>query len=316
MADPQTPLKLLAVPSHGADVDTWDQPVNNDFTAIDGMLGGLVTKSLTNANVTLTAPAGVVTPGGGPTESQNAILRFTGTLTGNCIITIPLPGFYIAENLCTVGAFYVQVRGATATQVIGLPPGQAMQIYNDGANVRYVGMPHVGARMQLPVAAVPAWISACTVRPWLVCDGTVYNTADYPTLGAMLGATFGGNGSTTFGVPDTRNRNVVSLGGGRITTPVSGVDGATRGSAGGAQDHALTAVESAVLNYTDAGHTHQVAFDQALTGPGPGERVKPYPSSGSYSSSTGFAVITSNAGGQAHTILNPTLIYGLDFLKT
>lgn len=316
MSDPTTPLKVLAVPSHGSDVDTWDQPLNNDFTAIDGILGGLVTKSLTNANVTLTAPAGSVTPGAGPTESQNAIIRFTGTLTGNCIITIPLPGFYIAENLCTVGAFYVQVRGATATQVIGLPPGQAIQIYTDGSNVRFVGMPAVSSLMMLSVTSAPAWMGACTVRPWLVCDGTVYNTVDYQTLGAMLGSTFGGNGSTTFGVPDLGNRNPLMIGS-RITSVVSGVDGATRGAAGGSQSHTLTAAESAVLTYTDSGHTNPVGFNQTGTGPGSVETVKPYiGSAGNYPSGPGFANITANAGGGAHTIVNPVLIFGTTFIKT
>ena len=39
---------------------------------------------------------------------------------------------------------------------------------------------------------------------FLLCDGTVYNISTYPTLGALLGSLYGGNGTTTFGVPDMR----------------------------------------------------------------------------------------------------------------
>lgn len=38
----------------------------------------------------------------------------------------------------------------------------------------------------------------------LVCDGKLHNIADYPKLFAKLGTTYGGNGLTTFGVPDYR----------------------------------------------------------------------------------------------------------------
>jgi microcystin-dependent protein len=50
---------------------------------------------------------------------------------------------------------------------------------------------------------------------YLSCDGTVYNIADYPDLGAMLGPhalAFGGDGVSTFGVPDLRGRVPVGLG--------------------------------------------------------------------------------------------------------
>lgn len=36
---------------------------------------------------------------------------------------------------------------------------------------------------------------------WLVCDGSIVNFSDYPELAAHLGAVYGGNGSTTFGLP-------------------------------------------------------------------------------------------------------------------
>lgn len=40
---------------------------------------------------------------------------------------------------------------------------------------------------------------------WIECDGSVYNMVDYPDVGAFLGNTFGGNGTTTFGVPNTKD---------------------------------------------------------------------------------------------------------------
>lgn len=44
---------------------------------------------------------------------------------------------------------------------------------------------------------------------YLKCDGSVYNIADYPVLGARYGSTYGGDGTTTFGVPDIQRRGIV-----------------------------------------------------------------------------------------------------------
>lgn len=54
----------------------------------------------------------------------------------------------------------------------------------------------IGFLGYLPYSAVPAG--------WLVCDGTVYNVADYLELAAKLGSAYGGDGVTTFAVPDDR----------------------------------------------------------------------------------------------------------------
>ncbi|RZK58403.1 MAG: tail fiber protein [Hymenobacter sp.] len=39
---------------------------------------------------------------------------------------------------------------------------------------------------------------------WLLCDGRELAIADCPALFAMLGTTYGGNGRTTFALPDMR----------------------------------------------------------------------------------------------------------------
>src|SRR5882672_11957828 len=99
MPDPVEPLKQLAIPSRGSDVGTWDTPINNDMTAIAAMLGGFATLALSSATtITLSIATGSVTPGAGPVQSQNALLRFSGTLTGTATIQFTLPGFYIVEN--------------------------------------------------------------------------------------------------------------------------------------------------------------------------------------------------------------------------
>jgi microcystin-dependent protein len=38
-------------------------------------------------------------------------------------------------------------------------------------------------------------------KDWLPCDGTVLQISDYPVLAAVIGNTYGGDGTTTFAVP-------------------------------------------------------------------------------------------------------------------
>lgn len=58
-----------------------------------------------------------------------------------------------------------------------------------------------------PFSAIPA--------NRLVCDGTLYNIADYPKLFAKIGSFYGGNGTTTFAVPDYRGVVLRGLDSGR-----------------------------------------------------------------------------------------------------
>jgi microcystin-dependent protein len=47
---------------------------------------------------------------------------------------------------------------------------------------------------------------------WAPCDGRVMNIAQNSALYALLGVTYGGNGTTTFNLPDLRGRVAISQG--------------------------------------------------------------------------------------------------------
>lgn len=324
MAEPQTVNAGLIVPNTGDLVDTWGNlALNPDFVAVDGYLCGVQTISATNAPITLTSPAGFVpTPGGGPTQAQNRVLRFTGALSANVPVTLPLPGSYIIENL-TTGNFVLSFQGATATEVVGTPQGERVEIYNDGANVRFVNLGRVGAmEMWAGISAVPAWVAACTVPPYLLCDGTVYNYSAFPYLGPRLAGAFGGNGITTFGTPDMRGRVPLAYDGTgtRITVAGCGINGQTLGASADNQSVTLGITQIPAHNHgvTDPGHQHgRQAFNPSGAGINMGGS-----NGGSLGGSsldnvafTGIS-IQSAGGGLPHANVQPSIVAGIWVVKT
>jgi microcystin-dependent protein len=49
-------------------------------------------------------------------------------------------------------------------------------------------------------------------RGWAICDGSILSIAQNTALFSILGTTYGGNGQTTFALPDFRGRAPVSTG--------------------------------------------------------------------------------------------------------
>lgn len=331
MSDPTTTNVLLAIPTRGSDPGTWDTPVNGDFNACDGYFGGVQTISASSSPIVLTAPAGTPSPGGGPTQAQNNVLRFTGTLTSNVTVTLPLPGRYIIENL-TSGNFVLLFQGVTPTEIIGIDQGDRVTIYNDGANVRFadLGKP---AKMEFwaGLSAMPAWVTSCTVRPWLLCDGTVYNYSAFPFLGPKLAGQFGGNGITTFAVPDMRGRLPLAYDGTgtRITAAGCGINGQTIGASLDQQTVALS-LASLPTGITSTGSLPLSAA--TLSAPVTGFGIA------SFSTSTGGTttwqafspgasitssvlnavgtVTSNNTGGVGHNNVQPSQVAGIWVIKT
>ena len=339
MSDPTTTNVLLAVPTRGSDVGTWDVPVNANSTAIDGFIGGVVSIALTNAPVTLSAPTGSVTPGAGPYQSQNRILKFTGTLSGNVAVTLPMPGEYTVQNL-TTGNFVVTFVAVGAGNVVATPQGSVMKIWNDGTDVWLIKNQIPGALTFLGgVNALPAWITSCTLRPFLLCDGTVYNYSTYGALGNLYGGSFGGNGITTFGVQDLRGRVPLAYDGTgtRITTAGCGINGQTLGAAGGEQTHTITIAELAAHKHSvylkDPGHTHTlnasgasivVSSGSSLYNGGPyGQAISVTVNSATTGITVGSVNGTANdnqtanaGGGGAHNNVQPAQVGGIWIVAT
>jgi microcystin-dependent protein len=245
MTEPTTVNVALIIPNTGDLVDLWGvNAMNPDYVAIDGFLGGVQIISASNVPITLTSPAGVtITPSAGPTQAQNAVIRVTGTLSANVQVTLPLPGPIVIENL-TTGNFVLSFRAVATGHVIAVDQGEVQSIYNDGTDVRFSNLGgRVGAvEIWAGISAMPAWVGACSVPPYLLCDGTVYNFSTYPYLGKRLGSNFGGNGITTFGVPDLRGRVALPYDGtaSRITAAGCGLNGQTLGASLDQQNETLT----------------------------------------------------------------------------
>ncbi len=54
---------------------------------------------------------------------------------------------------------------------------------------------------------------------WAVCDGRSLKVSDYQALFALIGTTYGGDGSSTFNLPDLRGRLAIGQGQGAARAP-------------------------------------------------------------------------------------------------
>lgn len=84
---------------------------------------------------------------------------------------------------------------------------------------------------------------------WAFCNGQLLSISQNTALFSILGTTYGGDGRTTFGLPDLRNR--VAVGGGQGNSP--GLQPINLGQAAGEAAHTLTIPEM-------PNHTHIAAF--------------------------------------------------------
>lgn len=342
MVEPVTTNKYLISPNTGDLSGAWGtSALNPNFQSIDTLFGGVTTISLSSTTtILLTVPATTgVWPGGNPSQSMNAMIKFTGAQTGSATIQFTLPGFYIINNQCTGTTFVKLSPSAGVGNSICAPPGQKVHVFYDGTDMDYVDLPHVGAALDLHINTTtqPPWMTNCSVFPYLVKDGSVYPTSSFPALSAQLGSTFGGNGVTTFGVPDERNRmrmavDTIQAASGttsqRVTNAVSGVNGTTLGSAGGSQSQTLTLPQLPTgITVTGTLSTNSQKIPVISSAENVGS--VPVPSSGglyavynvnssNWTAITGLSgsLTSNNTNGSAHPILPPTIVSFLSLIKT
>ena len=141
-------------------------------------------------------------------------------------------------------------------------------------------------------------------RGWATCDGQLLQISSNTALFSLLGTTYGGDGRTTFGLPDLRGRTALHQG----TGP--GLSNRTMGEKSGAETVTLNATQMPA-------HTHVATLkgslqvtpviDDTPTGKvlAPGNQYF----NGASDTDMGATAITNadTGGGQAHANMQPFL---------
>jgi microcystin-dependent protein len=123
-------------------------------------------------------------------------------------------------------------------------------------------------------------------RGYALCNGQIMSIAQNTALFSILGTTYGGNGTTTFALPDLRGRVALSSGEG------PGLQNYDLGEPGGQEVHTLLSTEMPLHS-----HTLQGAASQTTAIPSPGV-ILGVPSN----------LVPAYAGGAATTPLAPQSI--------
>ena len=98
------------------------------------------------------------------------------------------------------------------------------------------------------IGMIMMWSGSFAPKGWLYCHGQTLSVSQYTALFAVLGTTYGGDGYSTFGLPDLRGR--VPLGAG--TSPQGGQY--YQGEAGG------STVQNLALSVNNLpSHTHELS---------------------------------------------------------
>ncbi len=143
-------------------------------------------------------------------------------------------------------------------------------------------------------------------RNWAFCDGQLLPIAQYQALFSLLGTTYGGDGQTTFALPDLRGRFPLHPGSGSGLTPRS------LGETGGAEAVALTIASMPSHTHAANASTGEGAFDT------PQDAVHGRPASGipQYATGPNTAMagdaIGTTGGDRTHNNMPPYL--GINFI--
>jgi microcystin-dependent protein len=317
MVEPVTTNKSIIIPNTGDLSGAWGtSALNPNFQTVDALFGGVTTITLSaTTTLLLSVPATTGVWPGSLSQSVNSLIKFTGAQTGSAVIQFTLPGYYIIHNQCT-GTTFVQLAPSVGVgNKIGAPPGQKIHVFYDGTDMDYVNMPTPGSALDLHsnTTTLPPWMSACTVSPYLLKNGTIYTSSVFPALSQLLGSTYGGNGVTTFAVPDEMARirlPVDTAASGRVTS-LSGINGSTFGSSGGSQ-----LLMSHNHSITDPGHSHTTAFSGFTTPGGSGLGTGGSSVSNIPINSSPTGIIIQNTGGGSSQNMPPAIVSFIPLVKT
>ena len=266
------PLLRLELQATGENATTWGVKTNTNLDLLAESIAGAV-----NLNVAGSGDYALSTANGAEDEARQAILVLTGLLTGNRNIIVPSsPKNYTVINN-TTGAFTVTLKQSGGAGLVIPTTGPTITVCTSTTCVDSIGAtPYTKSFLAatsaasaqevlalIPSGAIMEYGGAAAPTGWLLCDGSPVSRTTYANLFAAIGTVYGsGDGSTTFNLPDRRDRFGIGASG-----------TIARGSTGGSTTSGGTALTTAQLpSHTHTGttasdgiHRHTLAGSDGVT---------------------------------------------------
>jgi len=117
----------------GENAGTWGDKTNTNLDIVNTAISGYVEQAVTSGGTLALS----ITDGASTATAQNAVIKLTGTITGNSIVTVPdsVEKVYIVTN-GTSGAYTVQFKTASGTGItFGVSEKTTKLLYSDGTNI-------------------------------------------------------------------------------------------------------------------------------------------------------------------------------------
>jgi hypothetical protein len=185
-----TDLKLELMVT-GENAGTWGDKTNDNLNVIQQAIVGYGEQSIAGG-----AQTTALTIANSPTLSvaRNAVIKFTGTITGDQVVTIPngIEKTYTLIN-GTTGAFTVQFKTVGGTGfTFGTTEKNAVLVYSDGTNVVEITNQLAGLVVGTDVQAFDAQLSDIagltpTDSNFIVGDGNNFITESGATVRTSIG---------------------------------------------------------------------------------------------------------------------------------
>jgi microcystin-dependent protein len=143
-------------------------------------------------------------------------------------------------------------------------------------------------------------------RGWALCDGQLMAISQNPTLFSLLGTTYGGNGTSTFGLPDLRSRVPMHVG----TSPAGNTY--VQGEIGGEENVSILSSNLPSHNHGFTGTTATATSADPLAGSALASIASTRTADFYYASDATTQSLNSNSistvgGNQPHTNIQPYL---------
>ena len=130
MASTYSSTLNLELQTTGENSGTWGTITNNNLQKLESAIKGYVSVAIASTSDSLTASDGSTTD-----EQSNALIKLTGTLTGNTTMQCEaVENWYIVDNAATMGTYTLGFKPASGTAA-SLVAASKHLLYTDGSTM-------------------------------------------------------------------------------------------------------------------------------------------------------------------------------------